>query len=263
MDRMLEVKNLSVGYRVPIVRNASFSLFRREVVGLLGRNGSGKTTLLRGLTGSAKIFGGGAEVCGNNLLTLSHRERAKRLSLLSQRADLPDGLSVREVIAMGRYAHGGIFGRDRRERELVRQAARRFGIEDLLDADCAALSEGQRQLVHLARVTAQEAPVLLLDEPNSALDFENTHRLFSEVRRLSREDGRAVLTVLHDPALALRWCDRLMLLTDGQLSEAISVADSPSEELRSSLRRLYPSLELGRDAESGAFFCFPGERRQH
>ena len=160
---------------------------------------------------------------------------------------------------MGRYAHGGLLFRERRERERVQTAAARFGIESLLETDCAALSEGQRQLVQLARVTVQEAPVLLLDEPNSALDFENTHRLFSELRRFARKDGRAVLTVLHDPALALRWCDRLMLLTDGCLSETISVADSPLEELQSFLRRLYPSLRLGRDGKSGAFFCFPGE----
>lgn len=257
MDRMLKVKNLSVGYRAPIVENASFALCRGEVVGLLGRNGSGKTTLLRGLAGAAKVFGGGAEAGGKDLLSLSARERARVLSLLSQRAGLPEGMQVREVIAMGRYAYSSIFGRERREEELVRQAARRFGIGDLLEADCAALSEGQRQLVHLARVTVQEAPVLLLDEPNSALDFENTHRLFSEVRRLTREDGRSVLTVLHDPALALRWCDRLMLLTDGRLSEAVPVAGSSAEELQTFLQQLYPALQLRQDSETGFFFCTP------
>ena len=255
MDGLLSVTALTVGYRIPVVREVTFSLQQGELTGLLGRNGSGKTTLLRGLTGGARVFGGSVSCEGRDLLLCSDRKRARHLALLSQRRELPEGLRVREVIAMGRYAHRGIFGGGEHERALVDGAARRFGIADLLDADCAALSEGQRQLVQLARVAVQEAPVLLLDEPNSSLDIENTHRLFSEVRRLADEEGCGVLSVLHDPALALRWCDRLLLLLDGRLSEAVSVSKTPPEELERFLQRLYPALKLKRDRETGILLC--------
>src|SRR5699024_3321364 len=94
----------------------------------------------------------------------------------------------------------------------VQDTARTFGVESLLDTDAAALSEGQRQLIHLCRVAVQDTPVLLLDEPNSALDFANTHRLFAVLRRWVRDRNKAALIVLHDPALALRYCDRLLLM---------------------------------------------------
>lgn len=83
---------------------------------------------------------------------------------------------------------------------MVRAAAERFGVAELLDRDCAQLSEGQRQLVHLARLAVQDAPILLLDEPNSALDFENTGLLFRRVRELVETGERTALIVLHDPA---------------------------------------------------------------
>lgn len=119
---------------------------------------------------------------------------------------------------MGRYPWTGPLrpaGEDGRRR--VAQAARQFGLEELLDTDCAALSEGQRQMVHLGRAVVQDAPILLLDEPNSALDFYNTQLLFQTVGELIRTQRKAGLVVLHDPALALTWCRRLLLLRRGEL----------------------------------------------
>lgn len=256
MEPLLSITNLTAGYGTPIVHEASFSLYPGEIVGLLGRNGSGKTTLLRGLTGAARVYTGQVLLCGQDGRLMTSRQRAKRLSLLSQRTEVLPGLRVREVIGMGRYAHSGPFGSlDQSGKKLVQQIACRFGIDALLDTDCAALSEGQRQLVHLARVMVQDAPVLLLDEPNSALDFENTHRLFFEVNQMIDEENRAALVVLHDPSLALRWCDRLFLMDNGRLSSDLSVRDTSEEDLQTFLRQLYPVLSVIRDEKSGVLFC--------
>ena len=148
MAAMLEVQNLCAGYGSPVVKDISFSVQEGELVGLLGRNGSGKTTLLRALTGSAKVTGGRVLLDGEDWEQLSHRQRACRLALMPQRPQLLPGLRAREVLEMGRYPWTGPLrpaGEDGRRR--VAQAARQFGLEELLDTDCAALSEGQRQMV--------------------------------------------------------------------------------------------------------------------
>ena len=139
---------------------------------------------------------------------------------------------------------------------MVRAAAERFGVAELLDRDCAQLSDGRRQLVHLARLAVQDAPILLLDEPNSALDFENTGLLFRRVRELVETGERTALIVLHDPALALRWCRRLLLLDGGRLVDDVATEGMGAEALQAVLRQLYPTIQVRRD-EGGRFYCLP------
>ena len=259
---LLDVKGLSAGYAAPILQEVSFSLQEGELVGLLGRNGSGKTTFLRALTGSLKPLAGTAEVDGQNLFALNTRKRARLVSLMTQRTGLLEGLRVGEVICMGRYAsQGALAGISPQEKELARQVARQLEIESLWDADCAQISEGQRQLVQLARVTVQDASVLLLDEPNSALDFENSRLLFSHIRSLTRTNQHAVLAVLHDPMLALRWCDRLLRLENGRITGSLCPREEEPETIQEFLIRLYPGILVKKDRETGAFYCMPDETK--
>lgn len=151
---------------------------------------------------------------------------------------------------------GPLSGPGPEDRAMVRAAAERFGVAELLDRDCAQLSDGQRQLVHLARLAVQDAPILLLDEPNSALDFENTGLLFRRVRELVETGERTALIVLHDPALALRWCRRLLLLDGGRLVDDVATEGMGAEALQAVLRQLYPTIQVRRD-EGGRFYCLP------
>ena len=179
MGTMFEVRGLWAGYTDFVVRDISFTVAGGELVGILGRNGSGKSTLLRGLTYSLRRRQGQVLVRGEDCAVLSPRQRARRMALLPQHTPSSPGLRVEEVLELGRYPwEGPLRPPGSQTRELVRRAAEQFGIEGLLYRDCAALSQGQRQLVQLARVAVQGAPVLLLDEPNSALDFPNTHQFF-------------------------------------------------------------------------------------
>ena len=254
MSALLEVQGLTAGYRRPVIREISFALRPGEITAVLGRNGCGKTTLLRSLTGGARILSGTAwEDC----LDWSARRRARSIALLSQHSQLLPGLRAEEVIAMGRTPWlGPLSGPGPEDRAMVRAAAERFGVAELLDRDCAQLSDGQRQLVHLARLAVQDAPILLLDEPNSALDFENTGLLFRRVRELVETGERTALIVLHDPALALRWCRRLLLLDGGRLVDDVATEGMGAEALQAVLRQLYPTIQVRRD-EGGRFYCLP------
>ena len=238
MGTMLEVRGLWAGYTDFVVRDVSFSVAGGELVGILGRNGSGKSTLLRGLTFGLRRRQGQVLVRGEDCAALS------------------PGLRVEEVLELGRYPwEGPLRPPGSQTRELVRRAAEQFGIEGLLYRDCAALSQGQRQLVQLARVAVQGAPVLLLDEPNSALDFPNTHQFFRTLTGLLAGGERCALVVLHDPALALRWCGRLLLLEEGRLVGELRPGETGLHAVQSALGRLYPGLQVRQDRESGRLFC--------
>ena len=182
----------------------------------------------------------------------------KTVGLFLSRVGAPAcAAGLEEVIAMGRTPWlGPLSGLGPEERAMVRAAAERFGVAELLGRDCAQLSEGQRQLVHLARLAVQDAPILLLDEPNSALDFDNTSLLFHRLRELVETGERTALIVLHDPALALRWCGRLLLLDGGRLVEDVATEGMGPEALQAVLGRLYPTIQVRRD-EGGRFYCLP------
>lgn len=259
---LLDVNGISAGYAVPVLHGVNFSLQAGEFVGLLGRNGSGKTTLLRTLIGTVKPSAGTIAVNGQDVLSLSARNRAKLLSLMSQRSGLLEGLQVGEVICMGRYAFQGAFsGISPKEKQLAYQAAQQLGIEKLWNMDCAAISEGQRQLVHLARVTVQDASVLLLDEPNSALDFENSQLIFSHIQNIAKKEGHAALAVLHDPMVALRWCNRLLRLENGQITGSIYPQKESLETVQAFLTSLYPGILVKKDPDYGSFYCIPDESK--
>lgn len=253
---MLEVKGLWAGYSSPVLQGVSFSVAQGELAAILGRNGSGKSTLLRALTGSAKVSQGQVLIQGWDCLPLSARQRARHMALLPQVISPSSGLRAEEIIEMGRYPwESPLRPGGARSRQMVHQAAREFGVEHLLDQDCSVLSQGQRQLVQLARVVVQDAPVLLLDEPNSALDFPNTHLLFRTLTALLERDARCALVVLHDPALALRWCSRLFLLEGGTITGEIRPKTASAQEIQEKLARLYPGIRVKQDKESGYFFC--------
>ncbi len=252
-----EVTDLSVGYDAPLLTGVTFDAGAGEVLGILGRNGSGKTTLLRGVAGSIRRFAGYICIDGADCTFLTPRQQATRMTVLPQQTEVLPGLIARDLIAMGRYPYGSLFSdASREDAARITQAAASLGIAHLLDADCIKLSQGQRQLVLLARCMVQDTPVLLLDEPNAALDYDNTHAMFAAVRHLAKHQGKTALLVLHDPELALRYCDRLLILHEGCLCADVPVAGVSEETLQQALRRLYPHMTLRKDPYDGHFRCY-------
>lgn len=207
---------LACGYGEKVVLRAdSLALSRGMVTGILGRNGCGKSTLLRSLAGLVPCQG---EVLlgGSGLRGLGHQERARRVAFLPQSLAVPD-MTVATLVSHGRYARMGrskVMGAA--DREAVVAALATVGMGDLADRRMAELSGGQRQLAYLAMVVAQDAPMLLLDEPGTYLDLEHQVRLAALLRRLAAA-GRGVVVSTHDVAAAFSACDRLVLLGEGRV----------------------------------------------
>ena len=249
------MKDLCAGYQTPVVRNVSFEIKEGQLAAILGPNGAGKSTLLNAMAGGVRKTSGQVLVKGQDCLPLAAKQRARRLALVRQQIPLLPGVRVAEALEMGRYAWGGPLRAAPGAKAAVAEAARAFGLEELLNADCAALSQGQRQLVHLARAMVQSAPVLLLDEPGSALDFSNTHRLFRLLGEQLARGGRCAAAVLHDPALALRYCSPVLLLKEGRIVERLEPSTCTAPQTERALGLLYPGIRVKEDKETGHLLC--------
>lgn len=183
---------------------------------LVGPNGAGKSTLLGILAGDIRPTKGSLLVRGSPIEHLKPARLARIRSVLPQRTRLEFAFSVRQVVELGRYAHTRSGTMRRADSEAIESAMSATGVADLADLSFPALSVGEQALVMIARVLAQDTPVLLLDEPTASLDIRHQHRVMDVIRDRARH-GAAVLAVLHDLNLAARYADRIGVVAAGRL----------------------------------------------
>ncbi|MCZ2804051.1 ABC transporter ATP-binding protein [Modestobacter sp. VKM Ac-2983] len=183
-------------------------------IGLLGPNGSGKSSLLRLLNGTAKPDSGVVTLDGAELRSLTRRDIARAVAVVSQHADTDVDIRVRDVVRLGRIPHRGSFGTASatRDEEAVAEALRHTGLTDKADQRWDTLSGGERQRAHIARALAQEPRELLLDEPTNHLDIRHQLELLSLVSRLPVTS----VIALHDLNLAATFCDEVIVLERGR-----------------------------------------------
>lgn len=230
-----------------LVDNVSLSLKTGELVAILGPNGAGKTSLLRALLGLTEIAGGSALLDGQDVAHLQATERAKLVSYLPQRRPLAWPNKVRDIIALGRFAHGAALGRlSPQDAAAVADAIKACKLENLADRNADTLSGGEIARVHFARAMAARTPLLIADEPTAALD--PLHQLaIAQLMRDFVDTGGGALLVLHDVALAARFADRLIWMRDGR----VVATGSPDETLSAELmQKVYDvRAHVARDAD--------------
>ena len=211
----------------PVLNRVSFEASSGEVAGLIGPNGAGKSTLLRILAGLVRPDAGEVQIGGEPLKALNAGERARRIAFMPQH-DTGHPFTALETVLMGRYAHLGRFELEGgKDREIARQAMLRTDTSQFESRQLDRLSGGERQRVILARALAQQAGVILLDEPSASLDLRHRLSMMEALRYEASTRQVAVVVVLHDVSLAGRYCDRLTLLNEG----AIAAEGTPVEVL--------------------------------
>jgi iron complex transport system ATP-binding protein len=220
---LLRVQDLTVRLAgVEVLRGVSLAVAAGELVGLIGPNGAGKTTLMRAALGLLPQADGVVTLSGEPVARMPADERARRVAWLPQEREIAWPLAVERLVALGRLPfHSGFGGLSAADHAVVQRAMQRMQVASLAARPATALSGGERARVLIARALAQEAPLLLADEPAAGLDPGHQIDLMHTFRELAAE-GQAVLTSLHDLGLAARWCDRVVLLHGGQI-----VADGP------------------------------------
>jgi iron complex transport system ATP-binding protein len=194
---------------------------------LIGPNGAGKTSLLHAITGAVPCDGS-ITFGDEHLPTLATRARAQRVALVPQRPVIPDAMTVRDYVLLGRTAHLPYLGVEGTgDRQIVAETLERLRLTALAGRPVATLSGGEQQRVVLARALAQQTPVLLLDEPTSALDIGHRQQVLELVDVLRRERLLTVLAAMHDLTLAAQYADHLVLMDQGR----IAAAGTPREVL--------------------------------
>jgi iron complex transport system ATP-binding protein len=227
-----------------------------EFVGVIGPNGSGKTTLLRLLSGVLAPQAGEVALTGKPVRSIPPRERARTAAVVFQEVQILFDFSVLEIALMGRAPRLKAWSLERPEDFAAARAALR---EMDLDAQelksLHSLSSGERQRALIARALAQEAPLLLMDEPTAHLDLKHRLQIYEILKRLAQEKGMTVVTTSHDLNLAARYASRLLLLDRGRL-----VADGPPSVVLTPelIRRVYETeARVERDPATGALFVVP------
>lgn len=229
----IELRSLVVGYRSgkttrPLNRPATEEAPCGTLTCLIGSNGAGKSTLLRTIAGFQPALGGGVRVGGHDVDGMAPRRRAELMAVVL--TDKPDVscTTVEEMVALGRAPYTGFWGRvSASDRAAVGRALRLVGMEGLARRAVASLSDGERQKVMIAKALAQHTPVMLLDEPTAFLDYPSKVDTMLLLRRLARDEHKAVLLSTHDLELALQTADRLWLLE--KTEPAILTGGTPRE----------------------------------
>jgi iron complex transport system ATP-binding protein len=197
-----------------------------EISGLVGHNGSGKSTLLKLLARQQRPTSGSIQFADRPVETIASQEFARQVAYLPQDVSAANNMTVRELVACGRYPWHGALGRfTANDGAKVEEALALTHVDAFAERMVDTLSGGERQRAWLAMLMAQDARCLLLDEPTSALDIAHQMEVLSLVRRLSREKGLSVIIVLHDINMACRFCDRLYALKQGRLIAAGAATD--------------------------------------
>jgi len=224
----LVIENLNAVYNsIPVLKEVSLQVERGNICALMGRNGSGKTTLLRCINMILKPTQGKITACGKEVSRLSRVEIARLISLVPQGIQTAFSYSSLEMVLMGSAAWIKAWAAPTKEESIRAQIIlNEVGIQSLAHRPFNQLSGGERQLVLLSRALFQNAPVMLLDEPNSHLDFPNQHHVMELMREVVKKRGVTAFISLHDPNLALYYCDQVVMLKEGR-----TVAHGPANEI--------------------------------
>lgn len=238
-------QKLCAGYgRNKVLSNVSFSLESGCLLGILGANGSGKTTLIKTL-GSILPHEGTCLLENTELETLTPKQISKLVSYIPQRSGISIDISALDVVLMGFNPQLKLLEQPTKAMvDAAMQALEWVGLEGKADKNYLHLSEGQKQLCIMARTIVSGSRLLLLDEPESALDFRYRYRMLDMLRNwIAQTRGGAIVT-LHDPALALNYCDKLMILKNGEILQILSPKEDSLEKMEQALCEIYGPVNL-------------------
>lgn len=261
---MLDARELAIGYgATEIGSGLSLAVKTGDILCLLGPNGCGKTTLFRTLLGLLPALSGQVLLGGKPITAQRRSEIAKQIAYVPQAHAPPFPFEALEVVLMGRTARLGTFGQPgQRDRETALTAMRQLGIGDLAHRDYSRLSGGQRQLVLIARALAQEAPLIVMDEPTASLDFGNQAQVLAQITTLVRnasEAGHGVILSTHDPDQAFALDARVLLMKDGRTRAEGSASEVLTGENLSDVYGIPVTVET---TGSGRRVCLPLLGRQ-
>ena len=258
MSDLLQAQNLTLAYsgNVAVISGLDLAIAPGRITALVGPNGCGKSTLLRGLARTLQPVGGAVLLNGVSLQNLDTRDVARRIALLPQGLIAPEGVSVAELVLLGRNPHRPWWrDTDANDRAIAADAMRQAEVYDFRDAPLSTLSGGQQQRVWVAMALAQQTSILLLDEPTTFLDMSHQQEILSLLQRLRTEQDKTIAMVLHDLNHAARFADTIVMMRNG----SIHAEGAPRDVLTpGTIRQVFEvDCEILADPATGGPLCVP------
>jgi iron complex transport system ATP-binding protein len=247
----LSTKSLSLAYDgTPIIRDLNLAIPTGQISALVGANGCGKSTLLRGMARLLKPSSGTVYLDGESILKLSTKEVAQQLGILPQGPVAPEGLTVRDLVAQGRYPYQNWLQQwSEKDEKIVQQALLITNLLELSERELDTLSGGQRQRAWIAMALAQDTDILLLDEPTTFLDLAHQIEVLDLLYELNQSQGRTIVMVLHDLNQACRYADYLVAVKAGRIFAAgkpkLVISEEMVQEVFGLECRIIPDPILG------------------
>lgn len=230
---ILQVNRIAYSYgQHQVLRGVTFTVKKGTVCGLIGPNGSGKTTLLKCINGLIRPQTGEVIAEGRQVATMTREQTAACMALVPQQTTIVFGFAVIDIVVMGRAVAIGRTGLPGRiDYRQAQETLEEVGVGHLTKRRFNELSGGEKQLVMLARAIYQNPRIILLDEPTAHLDFKNQFMVMEKVKQLTRQKGLTTVITIHDPNLASRYCDQIVMLKAGRI-----VTEGPFREVFTAAR---------------------------
>ncbi len=226
---ILRIENISFSYpSTPVLDGITLHVSQGEVVAVVGKNGAGKSTLLKCINHIIKPAAGGIYVNELDIEKVACLERARKIGYLSQKSEHVFPMTVFEVVLMGRYPYSP-FRFTRHDEEIVAGILAQMELGNLANRTFDRLSGGEQQQVLIARALAQEADVLLFDEPTNNLDLRHQLEIMQLIRRVAKEEGKTSLIAIHDLNLAASFADRVIIIHQNKIFSAGTPAEVLTE----------------------------------
>ncbi len=214
---ILHIKDLSIGYSKPICSGIQAMVQKGELVGLAGKNGSGKSTLIKTLLGILPLQKGKIEIQSEDVKNWDVKRRSKEIAVVFSRLSQVQAIPVFDLVALGRLPYQNGFSKlNSFDKELIENALEKIGIENLRNQFANQLSDGQLQMVMIARALVQDTDLIIMDEPTSHLDIENQFKIFELIYKLSQETGKTFLVASHQIELILQNASQLWWMDNGE-----------------------------------------------
>ena len=254
---VIQGQDLSIGYRTgkqeKIVHEyLNFQLHAGELTCLLGANGTGKSTLLRTLSASQPALGGTLDILGKTLTEYTEKERSRTIGVVLTDKTFAGGLSVYELVGLGRQPHTGFFGRlNKEDKRIIEEAMEHAGIAHKAHSYTAELSDGERQKAMIAKALVQECPLILLDEPTAFLDVVSRIEIMHLLHRLAEEQQKAILLSTHDIEQALVLSDKLWLLSK---EHGLQTGVTEDIILNHQMENLFDKKDIRFDYDHGVYY---------
>ena len=216
---MIEVNrlNYTIGEK-QILKDINFQIEKGKIYGILGNNGSGKSTLLKALSRINPVKNGKVFINQKDINLYSSKHLAQTIALVPQQTNLMFDFSALQIALMGRIPYQKpLYADSEEDLEIVKQSMLRTNTWHLRDMNAKNLSGGEFQRLIIARALSQQTPILMLDEPISSLDIHHQFDIMNLLKQINKETNTTILIIIHDLNLAMRYCDEVILLNQGEL----------------------------------------------